>query len=145
MVPKPQRRTRMMRIARIFTDTSYPRVSAQSAFYYICFPLKNTAPGTKVSAFIRVYLRFINTVIFQTGLTGYVFYLASSEILRKLAEKSMSGASGRQRADIASIKILEIQALSLPIQRKNANLRCTRDMLLPKLISGEFDIEGTYG
>ena len=30
--------------------------------------------------------------------------------------------------------------LSLNLQRKNANLRATRDLLLPKLISGELDV-----
>ena len=31
-------------------------------------------------------------------------------------------------------------ALSLTLSRKNANLRTTRDLLLPKLISGELDV-----
>jgi type I restriction enzyme S subunit len=35
---------------------------------------------------------------------------------------------------------LALQMLNL--QRKNANLRCTRDLLLPKLISGELDVSG---
>ena len=51
---------------------------------------------------------------------GYVFYLASSDIVRKPAEKSMSGASGRQRADLNVVKELEVPAPPLPIQRKIA-------------------------
>jgi type I restriction enzyme S subunit len=61
---------------------------------------------------------------------GYVFYLASSDILRKPDEKSMSGASGRQRADIASIKDLEIPAPPLPTQRKIASILSAYDDLI---------------
>lgn len=34
----------------------------------------------------------------------------------------------------------QLMLLSLNLQRKNRNLRATRDLLLPKLISGEFDV-----
>lgn len=61
---------------------------------------------------------------------GYIFYLASSDILRKPAEKSMSGASGRQRADIASIKDLEIPTPSLLTQRKIAAILSAYDDLI---------------
>ena len=61
---------------------------------------------------------------------GYVFYLALSDILRKPAEKSMSGASGRQRADIASIKDLEIPVPSLPNQRKITAILSAYDDLI---------------
>jgi type I restriction enzyme S subunit len=61
---------------------------------------------------------------------GYVFYLASSDILRKPAEKSMSGASGRQRADIASIKDLEIPAPPLLTQHKIASILSAYDDLI---------------
>ncbi|CAG1003662.1 hypothetical protein METP2_03488 [Methanosarcinales archaeon] len=61
---------------------------------------------------------------------GYIFYLASSDILRKPAEKSMSGASGRQRADIASIKDLEIPTPPLPTQRKIASILSAYDDLI---------------
>lgn len=60
----------------------------------------------------------------------YVFYLAYSDIIRKPAEKSMSGASGRQRADLASIKDLEIPAPPLPIQRKIASILSAYDDLI---------------
>ena len=50
MVPKTQCRTRMTRIARIFTDTSNPHASAQSAFYYICCSLKNPALDINIPA-----------------------------------------------------------------------------------------------
>lgn len=42
---------------------------------------------------------------------------------------------------IATAEILEpIFALELALKKKNANLRTTRDLLLPKLISGEIDV-----
>ncbi len=61
--------------------------SVQSAFHHVCSSLKNPASGTKVSAFIRVHLRFFKNVIFQTGLTGstgYVFNPAYPIILSNL-------------------------------------------------------------
>jgi len=61
---------------------------------------------------------------------NYIFYLALSDIIRKPAEKSMSGASGRQRADFKSIKDLEIPAPSLPTQRKIAAILASYDDLI---------------
>ena len=61
---------------------------------------------------------------------GYVFYLASSSIIRKPAEKSMSGASGRQRADLASIKDMDIPAPTLHTQRKIAAILGAYDDLI---------------
>gem|GEM_PF-2267400 len=52
---QPQFRTRMTRIARIFTDASYPCASAssaQSVFHHVCPSLKSPASGASVSAFI---------------------------------------------------------------------------------------------
>jgi type I restriction enzyme S subunit len=88
----------------------------------------------------------------------YVYLLARSDEFRDNAIKSMSGATGRQRvrescfdnfllpqpdpatienfSDIASPMFRDIQLLA----RKNANLRRTRDLLLPRLISGEVDV-----
>jgi len=70
---QPQCRTRMTRIGQIFTDPCKSASTAQSAFHHVCPSLKNPASGTSVSAFIRVHLRFFKNVIFQIGLTGYVF------------------------------------------------------------------------
>jgi type I restriction enzyme S subunit len=88
----------------------------------------------------------------------YVYLLARQEDFRGLAIKSMSGASGRQRVDprcfekyyIAqpdSIFLESFSAIVRPIfretyvlSRKNELLRGTRDLLLPKLISGEVDV-----
>lgn len=61
---------------------------------------------------------------------AYVFYLAQSEIIRGPAEKSMAGASGRQRADIASVEDLQVPAPDLPTQRRIASLLSTYDDLI---------------
>lgn len=68
----------------------------------------------------------------RTGISdpGYVFYLAQSEIIRKPAEKSMSGASGRQRADVATIENIEITPPPLPTQRKIAAILSAYDDLI---------------
>ncbi|GCE04791.1 restriction endonuclease subunit S [Dictyobacter aurantiacus] len=60
----------------------------------------------------------------------YIFYLATSDIVRKPAEKSMSGSSGRQRADINSIKEVEIFAPNLIVQRKIASILSAYDDLI---------------
>lgn len=87
-----------------------------------------------------------------------VYCLARDERFRSVAVKSMSGATGRQRVRIESIKqfpvaepdkttlgafqkfvapcFKQIQALG----RKNHNLKTQRDLLLPKLVSGEIDV-----
>ncbi len=85
---QPQCGTRMTMIGRIFTDTANPRAFAQSVFHHVCSSLKNPASG--VSALIRVHLRFLNEMIFQTGLTGltgltgYVFNPVHPVILSNL-------------------------------------------------------------
>ena len=118
IVSKSQNRTRMTRIARIFTDTSYPRVSAQSAFHHICCSLKNPASETKVSAFIRVYLRFFIDVVFQTGSTGSVFNPVHPVILsnnkggRNFADKILPDADAliirlREGTPVDSVDLAE--------------------------------------
>ncbi|MGI5849926.1 MAG: restriction endonuclease subunit S, partial [Christensenellales bacterium] len=87
-----------------------------------------------------------------------VYIMARQEEFRELLIKSMTGASGRQRADA---KILEKHTISVPPQHildtfskiaqpcfsqikclneKNINLRKTRDLLLPWLISGDIEV-----
>lgn len=88
----------------------------------------------------------------------YVYFLARAETLRQHAINSMTGASGRQRvqmqcfnechlahpdkdildrfASIVSPMFRQIHVLWM----KNRNLCRTRDLLLPRLISGELDV-----
>lgn len=88
----------------------------------------------------------------------FVYTMARSDSFRENAIKSMSGASGRQRVrdacfntfqfahpDVELLKHFSeavrpmfklVQTLSV----KNTNLRAQRDLLLPKLISGEIDV-----
>ncbi|MFI5093734.1 MAG: restriction endonuclease subunit S [Candidatus Acidiferrales bacterium] len=89
----------------------------------------------------------------------YVYLLARSAAFRDNAIKSMSGASGRQRVheecfekvllaqpdsgtlDLFSSVVSPMFKSIHTLARKNSNLRQTRDLLLPKLISGAVDVE----
>lgn len=87
-----------------------------------------------------------------------IYCLARSHAFRDVAIKSMSGSEGRQRVQPDSVKSFLVarpptalldrfedfawpcfQQVSA-LAKKNANLRAQRDMLLPKLISGEIDV-----
>jgi type I restriction enzyme S subunit len=61
---------------------------------------------------------------------GFIYYLAKSDSIRKPAEKSMSGASGRQRADLKSIVDLKVPSPPLPTQRKIAAVLSAYDDLI---------------
>jgi type I restriction enzyme, S subunit len=61
---------------------------------------------------------------------SYIFYLACSDIVRKPAEKSMFGASGRQRADLNVVKEVDIPAPPLDTQRKIAAVLSAYDDLI---------------
>jgi len=89
----------------------------------------------------------------------FVYLLARSNAFRDNAIKSMSGATGRQRVQEKCFDnfhfahpdpktLSEFASFMQPVFRsvftlakKNANLRNTRDLLLPKLISGQLDVE----
>ena len=88
----------------------------------------------------------------------FVYLLAQTRDFRENAIKSMTGATGRQRVvnqcfddyflpnpnqDILDQFELTIASFFRKIQNlseKNTNLQQTRDLLLPKLISGEIDV-----
>lgn len=61
---------------------------------------------------------------------SYVYYLAKSEVLRRPAEKSMVGASGRQRAQIESIQDLDVGNVSLDEQKTIADVLSAYDDLI---------------
>ncbi len=89
----------------------------------------------------------------------YVYLMARSNEFRDNAIKSMTGATGRQRVQVSCFDkfllahpdtdtLTAFRELVAPIfgsiyilAQKNANLRQTRDLLLPRLISGEVDVE----
>ena len=95
----------------------------------------------------------------KTVCPEYVYLAARSSEFRDNAIKSMSGATGRQRVQEKCFEAFLIAKPDTPtIQKfhrtvspmfrmihtlslKNANLRTTRDLLLPKLISGEISVE----
>lgn len=62
--------------------------------------------------------------------SGFLFYLSYSNIIRKPAEKSMYGASGRQRAALDVIKSIEVPEISLSNQRKISSILSSYDDLI---------------
>ena len=62
--------------------------------------------------------------------SNYVYYLMSMPYIRQLAANSMTGASGRQRADLDFIKKIEWKFPSLPIQKKIASILSAYDNLI---------------
>lgn len=90
-----------------------------------------------------------------------IYCLARSHAFRDVAIKSMSGSEGRQRVQPDSVKSFLVarpptalldrfEDFAWPcfrqvsaLAKKNANLRAQRDMLLPRLISGEIDVTQT--
>lgn len=89
----------------------------------------------------------------------FVYCLARSDGFRGVAIKSMSGATGRQRVQERCFEDLRVpqpprdlldrfSAVVSPsfrlihkLQLKVANLRRTRDLLLPRLLSGQIEVE----
>ncbi len=88
----------------------------------------------------------------------YVYLMARSSKFRDHAIKSMSGATGRQRVsekcfdqffiaqpgcgilDVFRSRVSPMFREIHVLAKKNENLRQTRDLLLPKLISGTIDV-----
>lgn len=60
----------------------------------------------------------------------YVYYFLKQQYIRNLAANSMSGASGRQRADLKFIKKIKFDLPSLPTQQKIASILSTYDSLI---------------
>ncbi len=60
----------------------------------------------------------------------FVYYLFKQQYIRELSTNSMTGASGRQRADLKFIKRIKISLPTLPIQRKIASILSVYDSLI---------------
>lgn len=60
----------------------------------------------------------------------FVYYFIKQQYIRNLAANSMSGASGRQRADLKFIKKIQLNLPSLPTQQKIASILSTYDTLI---------------
>lgn len=61
---------------------------------------------------------------------AFVYYLAKTELLRGTAIQSMVGASGRQRADVESLRQLEIDLPDLSTQREIGKVLAYYDDLI---------------
>lgn len=62
--------------------------------------------------------------------SDYVFSLMSTEYIRNLSANSMSGASGRQRADLSFIKNIKCDFPSLSVQQRIASILNNYDKLI---------------
>lgn len=60
----------------------------------------------------------------------FVYYLLKQQYIRNLAANSMTGASGRQRADLKFIKRIKIQLPNLEVQHRIASILSTCDTLI---------------
>ncbi len=60
----------------------------------------------------------------------FLYYVCRSDGVRKSAEKSMVGASGRQRADITAVNDFEVPNPPLPIQKRIAGILSAYDDLI---------------
>lgn len=60
----------------------------------------------------------------------FVFYLALTDLIRGTAEKSMQGASGRQRAIKETVENLYLKLPPLPIQKRIADILSAYDNLI---------------
>jgi type I restriction enzyme S subunit len=135
-------------------DTLFPRITpclenGKTGFVQFLPDSKAVAFGS--TEFIVLRSRTVNP--------EYVYLMARSEEFRDNAIKSMSGATGRQRVQEQCFNrfliahppldlLQSFQTVVTPMFRliyalslKSGNLRITRDLLLPKLISGEVSVK----
>lgn len=61
---------------------------------------------------------------------NFLYYLISSNTVKDIAIKSMSGACGRQRANIEEIKQIDIPEIDIAIQQKIASVLSNYDNLI---------------
>lgn len=68
----------------------------------------------------------------KKGITDndFVYYFLKQSYIRNLAANSMTGASGRQRADLKFIKKIKFDLPTLPIQQKIASILSAYDRLI---------------
>ena len=81
---------------------------------------------------------------------GYIYYLARSDIIRQPAEKSMVGASGRQRAAVAAIENPDLRKhyeVRVPgkIDWDNARDRYRRTSRTLREVFAKLKLEGASG
>lgn len=77
--------------------------------------------------------------------SDFVFYLMSTEYIRKLSSNSMSGASGRQRADLSFIKNVKWDFPSLSVQQRIASILNNYDKLIQNYQKQIEDLQNLAG
>jgi type I restriction enzyme S subunit len=73
---------------------------------------------------------FVFRAVEKVSDPDFIYYLAKSDIIRQPAIKSMSGASGRQRADKGIVEKIKVPNIPLPTQRKIASILSAYDDLI---------------
>jgi type I restriction enzyme S subunit len=89
---------------------------------------------------------------------AFCYFLARHDVFREHARRSMSGASGRQRVRTESLRTFRLSIPPTPLLKQfeatawpllelsghlgttNTRLRASRDLLLPRLVSGELSV-----
>ncbi|HDZ18394.1 hypothetical protein LCGC14_1154150 [marine sediment metagenome] len=66
----------------------------------------------------------------KISINSFIYYLCLTDLLRKTAERSMTGASGRQRANIDALKDLELRVPKLSFQNKISSILGNFDKLI---------------
>jgi len=133
-IVEPHRRYVIPKKIKIFSSGGTKFLSGDTLFARITPCLENgkiaqfIAPGNTAGFGSTEFFVFRNRQNISDP--SYIYYLAKSDIIRKPAEKSMSGASGRQRVDVKSIQTLRIPAPPLPVQRKIASILSAYDDLI---------------
>lgn len=77
--------------------------------------------------------------------SDYVFSLMSTEYIRNLSANSMSGASGRQRADLSFIKNIKWDFPSLSVQQRIASILNNYDKLIQNYQKQIEDLQNLAG
>lgn len=73
---------------------------------------------------------FVFRGIVNKSLTEYIYYFLGQKWIRQLAANSMTGASGRQRADLKFIKKIKCTIPNLEYQKKVVSLLSKYDQLI---------------
>lgn len=131
---KPRNRYVSARANKLFNGGGTKFCSGDTLFARITPCLENGKIGQYIDAVRKEAFGSTEFIVLrarpQVSDSSYLFYLVNSDIVRKPAEMSMFGASGRQRADLAIVRKVLVPAPPLPTQRKIAAILSAYDDLI---------------